>query len=71
MAPLIRNMARRDAQWSKFKSSYMWNDTYHLRRTKFVVYQLATTIVGVAQGLGIASLRRTCPIGPTLWRHGK
>ncbi|RFU28730.1 hypothetical protein B7463_g7612, partial [Scytalidium lignicola] len=57
MAPLIRNMSWHDAKWSKFKRSYMWNKVYYLRRTKFTVYQLATTIVNVTQGLGIAVLK--------------
>ena len=59
MAPLIRNMSRHDVQWTKFKSSYMYNKIYYLRRTKFVVYQLATNMVNVVQGLGFAVLRGT------------
>ncbi|RFU24696.1 hypothetical protein B7463_g11640, partial [Scytalidium lignicola] len=58
MAPLIRNMSRHDAQWSKFKSSYMWNKVYYLRRSKFAVYQLATTMVNVVQGVGISTLKQ-------------
>ncbi|KAH8808821.1 hypothetical protein F5884DRAFT_753338 [Xylogone sp. PMI_703] len=58
MAPLIRNMSRHDAQWSKFKSSYMWNNVYYLRRSKFAVYQLATTMVNVVNGVGISTLKQ-------------
>ncbi|KAJ9632485.1 hypothetical protein H2203_000890 [Taxawa tesnikishii (nom. ined.)] len=43
-------------QWSKFKSSYMWNTTYHLRRTKFIVYQLAMILCVVSESLGTAVL---------------
>ena len=59
MAPLIENMSWHDAQWSKFRHSYMYNKIYYLRRTKFVVYQLTTNIVNVVQGLDISALKRT------------
>jgi hypothetical protein len=58
MAPLIQNMAWKDAQWSKFKRDYMWNNVYHLRRTKLAVYQLATTSIGVAHALSDVTLKR-------------
>ncbi|KAF2139511.1 uncharacterized protein K452DRAFT_327983 [Aplosporella prunicola CBS 121167] len=45
-----------DMQWSKFKSSYMWNNEYHLRRTKFIVYQLAMIFCVVSESLGTAVL---------------
>lgn len=38
MAPVIWGLNLGEIQWSKFKSSYMWNNEYHLRRTKFIVY---------------------------------
>lgn len=52
-------MSRHDAQWAKFKSSYMWNKIYYLRRTKFVVYQLASLTTNIVQGIGIDVLRST------------
>ncbi|KUJ07501.1 uncharacterized protein LY89DRAFT_789598 [Mollisia scopiformis] len=56
--PLVRNIPRSEARWSKFKSAYMWgNKEYYLRRTKFAVYQLATTNVNLVVGMGIAVLR--------------
>lgn len=46
-----------DLQWSKFKSSYMFkNRDYHLRRTKFVVYQCAMIFLVVSESLGTAVL---------------
>ena len=48
-----------DMQWSKFKSSYMFgNRDYHLRRTKFVVYQLAMILCVVSESLGTAALSK-------------
>lgn len=41
MAPVVWGLDLKEIQWSKFKSSYMWNTDYHRRRTKFIVYQLA------------------------------
>jgi len=45
-----------DIQWNKFKSSYMWNNVYHLRRTKFIVYQCAMICCVVSESLGTAAL---------------
>lgn len=46
-----------DIQWSKFKSSYMFKNTeYHLRRTKFVIYQCAMIFLVVSESLGTAVL---------------
>lgn len=45
-----------DIQWNKFKSTYMWNHDYHLRRTKFIVYQLAMIFCVVSESLGTAAL---------------
>ncbi|KAJ4511512.1 hypothetical protein HRR83_006779 [Exophiala dermatitidis] len=46
-----------DIQWSKFKSSYMFgNKDYHLRRTKFVVYQIAMIFCVVSESVGTAAL---------------
>lgn len=57
MAPVIFGLNLGDMQWSKFKSSYMFGNTdYHLRRTKFVVYQLAMIFCVVSESLGTAAL---------------
>ncbi|KAL2400031.1 hypothetical protein ABEF93_004559 [Exophiala dermatitidis] len=46
-----------DIQWSKFKSSYMFgNKDYHLRRTKFAVYQIAMIFCVVSESVGTAAL---------------
>jgi len=60
MAPVIFGLNLGDMQWSKFKSSYMFGNTdYHLRRTKFVVYQLAMIFCVVSESLGTAALSGT------------
>lgn len=42
-----------DMQWSKFKSSYMFGNTdYHLRRTKFIIYQCAMIFLVISESLG-------------------
>ena len=45
-----------DLQWAKFKSSYMWNNVYHLRRTKFIAYQLAMILCVASESVGTAAL---------------
>lgn len=40
--PVVWGLDLKEIHWSKFKNSYMWNTDYHLRRTKFIVYQLAS-----------------------------
>jgi len=56
MAPVIWGLNLGEIQWSKFKSGYMWNDRYHLRRTKFIVYQLAMIFCVVSESLGTDAL---------------
>lgn len=57
MAPVIFGLDLADMKWGKFKSSYMFkNRDYHLRRTKFVVYQLAMIFCVVSESLGTAAL---------------
>lgn len=54
---VIWGLDLRDIQWWKFKSSYMFgNKDYHLRRTKFVVYQLAMILCVVSESVGTAAL---------------
>jgi hypothetical protein len=48
-----------EIHWNKFKSSYMWNNEYHLRRTKFIVYQAAMIFSVVSESLGTAALSGT------------
>ncbi|KAI8941246.1 hypothetical protein NX059_002478 [Plenodomus lindquistii] len=43
-------------QWGKFKNSYMWNKEYHMRRTRFIIYQLAMILTVVSESLGTAAL---------------
>jgi uncharacterized membrane protein len=43
--------------WANFKSSYMFgNKDYHLRRTKFVFYQIAMIFCVVSESVGTAAL---------------
>lgn len=57
MAPVIWGLDLAEFKWSRFKSSYMFKNTdYHLRRTKFVVYQLAMILCVVSESLGTAAL---------------
>jgi len=49
---VIWGLDLKEMQWRKFSNSYMWADTYHLRRTKFIVYQLAMILCVVSESLG-------------------
>lgn len=54
-----------DLQWAKFKSSYMFkNRDYHLRRTKFIVYQIAMIFCVISESLGTAALSSTFHFPP-------
>ncbi|ORY01200.1 hypothetical protein BCR34DRAFT_494076 [Clohesyomyces aquaticus] len=53
---VIWGLHLKEMQWAKFKSSYMWNKEYHLRRTKFIVYQCAMIFCVVSESLGTAAL---------------
>ncbi|CAO2653276.1 Nn.00g026870.m01.CDS01 [Neocucurbitaria sp. VM-36] len=53
---VIWGLDLREMQWGKFKSSYMWNNEYHMRRTKFILYQLAMILCVVSESLGTAAL---------------
>jgi len=46
----------RELQWAKFKSSHMFNQVYHLRRTKMIVYQIAMILCVVSESVGTAAL---------------
>jgi hypothetical protein len=63
---VIWGLDLREIQWSKFKSSNMWNNIYHRRRTKFLVYQLAMILCVVSESLGTDVLSSTTPLAPNL-----
>ncbi|KAI5923649.1 hypothetical protein F4810DRAFT_710391 [Camillea tinctor] len=52
MAPVIWGLDLDEVKWSKFKPSYMWSNEYHLRRTKFIIYQCAMISTVVSEVLG-------------------
>ncbi|TID24330.1 hypothetical protein E2P81_ATG02631 [Venturia nashicola] len=56
MAPVIWGLPLADIKWSAFKNSNMWNNRYHLRRTKFAVYQGAMIFCVVSESLGTDAL---------------
>jgi len=56
---IIWGLDLREIQWAKFKNSYMWNNEYHMRRTKFIIYQLAMILCVVSESLGTAALSGT------------
>lgn len=54
--PVIWGLDLSDLTFSKFGSANMWSTTYHLRRTKVIVYQLAMILCVVSESLGTAAL---------------
>jgi hypothetical protein len=59
MAPVIWGLDLKEMQWRKFKASYMFNQVYHLRRTKMIVYQIAMILCVVSESVGTAALTGT------------
>jgi hypothetical protein len=58
--PVIWGLDLKEMQWGKFKSNYMFGNTdYHLRRTKFGIYQGAMILTVVSESLGTAALSGT------------
>ncbi|KAL3419664.1 hypothetical protein PVAG01_08162 [Phlyctema vagabunda] len=53
---VIWGLDLREMQWGKFKGSYMFNQVYHLRRTKMIVYQIAMILCVVSESVGTAAL---------------
>ena len=53
---VIWGLDLREMQWGKFKSSYMFNTEYHLRRSKMVVYQIAMILCVCSESVGTAAL---------------
>jgi hypothetical protein len=45
-----------EMRWWKFKGSYMFNQVYHLRRAKMIVYQVAMIFCIVSESVGTAAL---------------
>ncbi|KAI9744731.1 MAG: hypothetical protein M1818_001656 [Claussenomyces sp. TS43310] len=56
MAPVIWGLDLKEMQWWKFKGSYMFNQVYHLRRTKMIVYQIAMILCVCSESVGTAAL---------------
>jgi len=54
--PVIWGLDLREMQWGKFKGSYMFNQVYHLRRTKMIVYQIAMILCVCSESVGTAAL---------------
>ncbi len=67
---VIWGLDLKDMQWGKFKSSYMFgNKDYHLRRTKFVVYQIAMIFCVVSESVGTAALSGDYHFSPRSFEH--
>ncbi|TVY87212.1 hypothetical protein LAWI1_G005387 [Lachnellula willkommii] len=56
MAPVIWGLDLKDMQWGKFKGSYMFAPTYHLQKTKMIVYQIAMLSCVISESVGTAAL---------------
>lgn len=56
MAPVIWGLDLKEIQWGRFKGSYMFNQVYHLRRTKMIVYQIAMIMCVISESVGTAAL---------------
>ncbi|KAG9676252.1 hypothetical protein KCU99_g4154, partial [Aureobasidium melanogenum] len=70
MAPVIFGLPFSEFTWSKFGNANMWNNVYHLRRTKFIVYQLAMIFCVVSESLGTDALSRFVSQQKWIERHG-
>jgi hypothetical protein len=67
---VIWGLDLKEMQWGKFKSSYMFGNTdYHLRRTKFGIYQGAMILTVVSESLGTAALSGTSTLLHVQRRH--
>lgn len=57
MAPVIWGLDLGTMRWSAFGSKYMFGNTeFHMRRTKFIIYQLAMIFLVISESLGTAVL---------------
>ncbi|KAI4731536.1 hypothetical protein E4T49_00705 [Aureobasidium sp. EXF-10728] len=70
MAPVIFGLPFSEFTWSKFGNANMWNNVYHLRRTKFIVYQLAMIFCVVSESLGTDALSRFVSQQKYIESHG-
>jgi hypothetical protein len=70
MAPVIWGLPFSEFTWSKFGNANMWNNVYHLRRTKFIVYQLAMIFCVVSESLGTDALSRYVSQQKYIQSHG-
>jgi hypothetical protein len=61
---VIWGLDLREMQWGKFKGSYMFNQDYHLRRTKMIVYQIAMILCVCSESVGTAALSGLTPHTP-------
>jgi len=62
MAPVIWGLDLKDMQWGKFKGSYMFAPTFHLQKTKMIVYQIAMLLCVISESVGTAALSGTSPL---------
>jgi hypothetical protein len=62
--PVIWGLDLKDMQWGKFKGSYMFNQDYHLRRTKMIIYQVAMILCVCSESVGTAALSGSMPPTP-------
>lgn len=53
---VIWGLDLKEMQWGKFKGSYMFSKTYHLQRTKMIVYQIAMILCVCSESVGTAAL---------------
>lgn len=54
--PVIWGLDLHEIQLWKFKSSYMFNTEYYLRREKMIVYQIAMIFCVCSESVGTAAL---------------
>ncbi|KAF7862519.1 hypothetical protein EAF04_007392 [Stromatinia cepivora] len=53
---IIWGLDLKEMQWGKFKGGYMFNQIYHLRKTKMIVYQIAMILCVCSESVGTAAL---------------
>lgn len=59
---IIWGLDLREIRWGKFKSSNMFNQEYHLRKTKMIVYQIAMILCVCSESVGTAALSGLKPL---------
>ena len=58
---VIWGLDLKEIQWWKLNGSYMFNQVYHLRRTKMIVYQIAMILCVVSESVGTVALSGIAP----------